>query len=381
MSASRKNPPDTIDAHLTRSGVNRRDFLGFCGKLMVVAPFGLAITSKLTPEAVAATVGAARRPSVIWLEMQDCTGCTETLLRTSQPGLADLITNIISLDYHETVMAPSGKDAELALEEAMKENDGKFICVVEGSIPTKDNGQYLYVAGKPGIQMLRDVTSRAAAVVAIGSCASWGGVPSSGPNPTGAVGVSELIKNKPVVNLPGCPPNPYILLATVLEYAKTGKVPALDDKGRPKFAYDRTIHEHCPRRPHFDAGRFAKQFGDDGHRNGYCLYRLGCKGPVTHASCSTRHFNEVVDAWPIGIGHPCFGCSEAKVGYTIPLFETVDIQHLTPPDTYPPIHPEHKGISPVATGLAGVVGGALVGAGLLASRNLNGGDSADQKKE
>ena len=382
MSASRKNPPASIDAHLKRSGVNRRDFIGFCGKLMVVAPFGLAITNKLSPEAVAATVGAARRPSVIWLEMQDCTGCTETLLRTSQPGLADLITNIISLDYHETVMAPSGKDAELALEDAMKQNDGKFICVVEGSIPTKDNGQYLYIAGKPGIQMLKDVTSRAAAVVAIGSCASWGGVPSSGPNPTGAVGVSEIITNKPVVNLPGCPPNPYILLATVLEYAKTGKLPALDDKGRPKFAYDRTIHEQCPRRPHFDAGRFAKQFGDDGHRNGYCLYRLGCKGPVTHASCSTRHFNEVVDAWPIGIGHPCFGCSEAKVGYTIPLHDTVEIARPTPPDTYPPINPEHKGISPVATGLAGVVGGALVGAGLLASRNLSGGDnSADQKKE
>lgn len=383
MSATKYYPPDheTIAARLERSGVSRRHFLSFCGKLAVIAPMGLAITSKLTPEAIAATVGAARRPSVIWLHMQDCTGCSETLLRTSQPDLATLILSIISLDYHETVMAPSGHDAELALEDAMKANDGKFICVVEGSIPTKDDGKYLYLAGKPGIQVLKDVTSRAAAVVSIGSCASWGGVPSSGPNPTGATGVDQLVKNKPVINIPGCPPNPYILLATVLEYATTGKIPALDDLHRPKFAYDRTIHEHCPRRAHFDAGRFAKVFGDDGHRQGWCLYRLGCKGPLTHASCSTRHFNEVVDAWPIGIGHPCVGCTEQTVGFKIPIFETVQIGRATPPDTYPSIFPEHKPVSPVATGVAGVVGGALIGAAFVGAKKLGEIDSSADTKE
>jgi len=372
---------ETIAARLERSGVSRRHFLSFCGKLAVVAPMGLAITSKLTPEAIAATVGAAKRPSVIWLHMQDCTGCTETLLRTSQPDLATLILNVISLDYHETVMAASGHDAELALEDAMKANDGKFICVVEGSIPTKDQGKYLYLAGKPGIQVLDEVTKRAAAVVSIGSCASWGGVPSSGPNPTGATGVDQIVKNKPVVNIPGCPPNPYIVLATILEYATTGKVPALDELHRPKFAYDRTIHEHCPRRAHFDAGRFAKVFGDDGHRQGWCLYRLGCKGPVTHASCSTRHFNEVVDAWPIGIGHPCVGCTEQTVGFKIPIFQTVEIGRPTPPDSYPSIFPEHKPVSPVATGVAGVVGGALIGAAFIGAKKLGEVDSSAEKKE
>ena len=382
MSAT-KYPPDheTIAARLERSGVSRRHFLSFCGKLAVVAPMGLAITSKLTPEAIAATVGAAKRPSVIWLHMQDCTGCTETLLRTSQPDLATLILNVISLDYHETVMAASGHDAELALEDAMKANDGKFICVVEGSIPTKDQGKYLYLAGKPGIQVLDEVTKRAAAVVSIGSCASWGGVPSSGPNPTGATGVDQIVKNKPVVNIPGCPPNPYIVLATILEYATTGKVPALDEFHRPKFAYDRTIHEHCPRRAHFDAGRFAKVFGDDGHRQGWCLYRLGCKGPVTHASCSTRHFNEVVDAWPIGIGHPCVGCTEQTVGFKIPIFQTVEIGRPTPPDTYPSLYPEHKPVSPVATGVAGVVGGALIGAAFIGAKKLGEVDSSAETKE
>lgn len=375
--------PVTIDERLRQSGVNRRDFLTFCGKLMVAAPAGLAITSFLTPEAVAAVVGRARRPSVIWLHMQDCTGCTETLLRTSQPDLATLLFDVISLDYHETVMAASGYDAEAALHDAMNANDGKFILVVEGSIPTGNQGTYLKIAGKNGVDLLREVASRAGAIVSMGSCSSWGGVPSSTINPTGATGVDSLIKDKPVVNLPGCPPNPYVLLATVLEFAATGKAPALDALGRPKFAYDRTIHDHCPRRAHFDAGHFAAVFGDSGHRSGWCLYKLGCKGPVTHAPCSTRHFNEVVDCWPIGVGSPCVGCTEKEIAFTVPLHATVDIKRPGPPDTYPAIFAEDGGISPLATGVAGVIGGALVGVGWLASKKLGngGGDEPAQPKE
>jgi hydrogenase small subunit len=375
MTASR-----TIAEQLQKAGVSRRNFLSFCGKLMVVAPAGLAI-AKMTPQAMASAIGRAKRPSVIWLEMQDCTGCTETLLRTSQPDLGTLILNVISLDYHETVMAAAGKDAEAALRDAMQQNDGKYVLVVEGSIPTKDNGAYLKIAGKNGIDMLKEVAEHAAAVVAIGSCASWGGVPSSTINPTGAVGVDAIVKNKPVVNIPGCPPNPYVLLGTVLEYATTGKLPKLDALGRPLFAYDRTIHEHCPRRAHFDAGRFAAQFGDEGHQQGWCLYKLGCKGPVTHAPCSTRHFNEVVDCWPIGIGAPCVGCTEKDIAFTVPLFATVDIKRPVPPDFYPEVNPEHKPVSPIATGVAGLVGGALVGAGVLASRKLGNGNSDEQPKE
>jgi hydrogenase small subunit len=362
--------------------VSRRNFLGFCGKLMVAAPVGLAVTNYLSPSAMAAVIGRARRPSVIWLHMQDCTGCTETLLRTSQPDLADLIFNVISLDYHETIMAAAGNDAELALQDAMKQNDGKYVLVVEGSIPRGNNGNYLKIANRTGFDLLNDVASHAAAVVAIGSCASWGGIPSSGPNPTDAVGVDSLIKSKPVVNIPGCPPNPYVLLGTVLEYATIGKLPKLDALGRPKFAYDRTIHDHCPRRAHFDAGRFATQFGDEGHRSGWCLYKLGCKGPVTHAPCSTRHFNEVVDCWPIGIGSPCVGCTEKEIAFTTPIFATVDIKRPVPPDTYPPIIAERKGVSATATGVAGVVGGALIGAGIIASRKFEqNGDGDSETKE
>lgn len=359
----------SIGEHLERCGVRRRDFLEFCSKLMVAAPFGLAISSYQTPEAVAAIVGSARRLPLIWLHFQDCTGCSETLLRTSKPDLAELILHLVSLDYHETVMAASGHDAEAALHDSVEENEGKFILVVEGSIPKKGAG-YMKIAGRPALEILKDLGSKAAAVVAIGSCAAWGGIPSAPPNPTNAVGVADVLRGKPIVNLPGCPPNPYTLFGVILEYAKFGTLPALDQDLRPRFAYDRVIHEHCPRRPHFDAGRFAEDFGDEGHRQGYCLYKLGCKGPDTHAGCSTRHFNEVVDAWPIGIGAPCFGCTEKHIAFKVPMYQTIPIKGATPPDTYPAVVSRKGSVSPIATGLVGIGVGALGGAAYMASKRF-----------
>jgi hydrogenase small subunit len=238
----------TIDERLARVGVSRRAFLQFCSSLMIAAPFGLAITDKKTPEDVAAGLGKVIRPPVIWLAFQDCTGCTETLLRTSHPDLGDLILNVISLEYHETLMAGSGVQAQQALAEAVQKYSGKYICVIEGSIPTRDKGVYMKLAGRPAMDVLAEAGGQAAAVIAIGSCASWGGIPSADPDPTGAVGVADLLSNKTIINLPGCPPNPYTLLGVVLQYADSGTLPEMDAEKRPKFAYDRDIHEHCPRR-------------------------------------------------------------------------------------------------------------------------------------
>jgi hydrogenase small subunit len=361
---------ETIGEHLVRCGVSRRRFLELCLKIAIVAPAGLTLSNKAYAAELAREVAKARRPSVIWLHFQDCTGCSETLLRTSEPDLAELILHLISLDYHETLMAASGADAEAAMKAAMDENDGKYVLVAEGAIPLAQDGIYLKVAGRTGVDILRDAAQGAAAIIAIGSCASWGGIPSSGHNPTGAVGVDAIIKDKPIINLPGCPPNPYNFLATVLEYAVAGKLPAVDGLKRPKFAYDRVIHEHCPRRAHFDNGEFARNFGDEGHRQGWCLYHLGCKGPVTHAPCSWRHFNEVVDCWPIGIGAPCYGCTEKEVAFHIPMFETVKPHSVTPPGTYAPIYTPESHVSTVAVGVAGLVGGAILGAGFAASRKL-----------
>jgi hydrogenase small subunit len=360
----------TIEQHLRECGVSRRSFLQLCTALMVTAPVGLGLTSKATAQEVAKAIGKARRPSVIWLHFQDCTGCSETLLRTSRPDVADLILNVISLDYHETLMAASGYQAEAALKEAVAENFGKFVLVVEGSIPTKEQGRYMKLAGRPAIEVLKDVGRKSAAVIAMGSCASWGGVPSADPNPTGAQGVDSILTEKPVVNIPGCPTNPYNLLAVVLEYATMNRLPALDEFNRPKFAFDRHIHDHCPRRAHFDAGRFAKEFGDDGHREGWCLYKLGCKGPVTHAACSTRHFNEVPDVWPIGIGAPCVGCTEKSVAFRVPIFETVDIHAATPPEALPLINNRIGTIGTAAAAMVGAIAGGIGGAALMASRRL-----------
>jgi len=369
-----KNP--TIAEHLQASGVSRRSFLQLCGMLVVSAPVGLAITGNKSVSQVAEIIGKTKRPSVIWLHFQDCTGCTETLLRTSAPDAAHLILDVISLDYHETLMAASGAQAEAALRQAVQENAGKFVLVVEGAIPTRDDGVYFELGGRPGVQVLKEVAAQSAAVIAIGSCASWGGIPSADPNPTGATGVSSVVSGKPIVNLPGCPPNPYNLLAVVLEYVTMGRLPALDEFGRPKFAYDRVIHENCPRRAHFDAGRFAAAFGDEGHRKGWCLYKLGCKGPATHAACATRHFNELPGVWPIGIGAPCLGCTEKSVVWRMGTFETVPIHLATPPETYPPIYSAAGQLRVGAAALVGAIAGAVGGATWVASQRFQSSNEA-----
>ncbi len=346
--------------------VSRRDFVRFCS--MAAAAVGLG---PLAAEDFVQAAERGQKPSVIWLQFQECTGCTESLLRTSHPGVDELILDLISLDYHETLFAAAGHQAEAALTSAMEANAGKYVCIVEGAIPTKENGIYCMIGGRTALEIVNDVAGKAGAVIAIGSCASWGGIPSADPNPTGASPVHDVFKGKPVVNIPGCPANPYNLLGTVLQYATYGTLPELDEENRPKFAYGRTVHEHCPRRAHFDAGRFAEKFGDEGHRQGYCLYKLGCKGPATHANCSVQHFGEVVDAWPIGLGHPCFGCTEQKIGFRMPMHATVEIYRPTPPDTYPPIHATQGTISPVATAVGGAIVGALVAGGYVASKKLS----------
>jgi hydrogenase small subunit len=352
--------------------IPRRDFL----RVITTAAASVGLSSSVAVR-MAEAASKGLKPSVIWLHFQECTGCTESLLRTAHPAISTLILDLISLDYHETLSAAAGHQAETSLKNTMKEHKGKYVCIVEGAIPTKDGGIYCQIGGRPAIDILHEVAADAGAIIAIGSCASWGGIPSADPNPTGATGAPMILKDKTVVTIPGCPANPYNLLGTVLQYATLGTLPALDDKGRPKFAYGRTIHEDCPRRPHFDAGRFAQQFGDEGHRQGWCLYKLGCKGPQTHANCSLQHFGEVAGAWPIGIGHPCVGCTEKSLAFRVPIHDTAQIERPTPPDTYPPIAAEHGGPSPVSTGVGGLAVGALLGAGFMASRKLGSDDDAE----
>ena len=371
----REEPRRALDRKLDRQ-MDRREFL----KIVTAAAAAVGLSSA-TAIRIAEAAAAGLKPSVIWLHFQECTGCTESLLRASHPEVAELILDLISLDYHETLSAAAGHQAEQSLRETMEKHKGKYVLIIEGAIPMKDGGIYCKIGGKTAIELATEVAADAGAVIAIGSCASFGGIPASGPNPTGATGAPMVLKDKTVVTIPGCPANPYNLLGTVLQFVALGTLPALDEKNRPMFAYGRTIHEDCPRRAHFDAGRFAGRFGDEGHRLGYCLYKLGCKGPATHANCSIKHFCEVPGAWPIGIGHPCVGCTEQQLAFQVPLHTTVDIERPTPPDTYPPIHADQPGPSPLATGLGGAVVGAALGAAYMHSRKLDKEPPAGAQKE
>ncbi len=352
-----------------RLGVTRREFMKFCA--------GIAATLGLPTSAAAAMADAVatprKRPVVIWLHGQECTGPSETLLRAEHPTLERLILEMISLEYHQTLDAGAGHDVEHHKDAVIEANKGQYLLVVEGSIPIKDGGIYCKIGNKTMLEHTTAAAEHAAAIIAFGSCASWGGVQSSGPNPTQAMGAQAVLPGKTVVNIPGCPPNPYNFLATVMHFLTFGKLPALDGQNRPMFAYGRLIHENCERRPHFDAGRFAEEFGDEGHRLGYCLYKLGCKGPETYANCPAVEFNDIGGGtWPIGVGHPCFGCVEQGVGFTKPLFTLAEVKTVTPPNEFPLIDAREGGSNATAitAGITGAVVGAAVGATAMAARKL-----------
>lgn len=356
--------PDDMETRmmgrLSRGELSRREFMKFCT--------GVAITLGL-PASMGATIAEAlespKRPPVIWLSGQQCSGCTETLLRANHPKLDTLILDLISLDYHETLSTPAGKQAEDTKMKSMKANKGKFVLVFDGSIPTKDNGIYAKIGGRTVLEIVKEAAGMAGAVIAIGSCASWGGIPSAKPNPTGAVGLPEVLKGMPVVTIPGCPPNPYNFLSTVVHFLTFKKLPELDGKGRPKFAYGRIIHENCERRAHFDAGRFAHEFGDEGHKKGFCLYKLGCKGPETFANCPAILFGDTGSgSWPVGTGHPCFGCTEQGVGFEKPMHSNATLRYVTPPSAYSDVNaPKGTGVTIGSAVLAAAAAGAAYGAG------------------
>ncbi len=364
---------ETPDAPISgHCAISRRTLLQFCAG--IAASMGLSAAAGVR---MAEAAMAPQRPPVIWLHGQECTGCTESLLRAYHPTLEQLLLEVISLDYHDTLCAGAGQQALDHKHKMMAEHKGKYVLVTEGGTPMKDNGIYCKVGGQTQAELIREAAEGAAAIIAIGSCASWGGVQSASPNPTGAVGTREVIPDKTVVTIPGCPPNPYNFLSTVIYLLTFGRPPELDAENRPKFAYGRLIHENCERRPHFDAGRFALEFGDEGHRQGFCLYKIGCKGPETYANCPAIGFGDVGHgAWPVGTGHPCFGCTEKGVGFTKPIHSLAALKTASPPTAYPePTTAQGDGISAGAAAVVGAAAGVLVGAGAMLLKQM--GDDKD----
>jgi hydrogenase small subunit len=294
-----------LGEYLRMQGVSRRGFLKFCSataSLMALPPSAVS--------QVAEALATARRPSVIWMSFQECTGCTESLTRSHAPTVESLIFDAISLDYHHTLQAAAGHGAEAAREAAMEENKGEYILVVDGSIPNGNNG-YSTIAGISNYDMLIETAANCFAVVAVGTCAAFGGLPNADPNPTGAVSVSDIIKDKPIINVSGCPPIPVVITGVLAHFLTFGTIPELDALGRPAAFFGQNIHDRCYRRPFYERGQFAETFDDEGARKGWCLYKLGCKGPTTYNACATLKWNQGT-SFPIQSGHGCIGCSEPR---------------------------------------------------------------------
>ncbi|MFZ5555743.1 MAG: hydrogenase small subunit [Pseudomonadota bacterium] len=294
----------TLEQRLAERGVSRRAFMKFCAAMASL----MALPPSVAP-AMAEALGKSRRPSVLWYPFQECTGCTESLTRSAAPTLEGMIFDMISLDYQETIMAAAGHQAEELREKLIRENAGSYLLLVDGSLPLKDGGVYSCIGGQTNLQWLEEAAAGALAVVAVGSCAAFGGIPKADPNPTGAVPISQIVKGKPVVNIPGCPPIPVVITGVLTHFLTFGSLPELDPLGRPKVFFGETIHDRCYRRPFYDQGKFARTFDDEGARNGWCLYELGCKGPTTYNACATLKWNGGT-SFPIQSGHGCLGCSE-----------------------------------------------------------------------
>jgi hydrogenase small subunit len=302
--------PDALESR----GISRRDFMNFCS-LMVAT---LALPDRYVAQ-VAAALEQAHRPVLVWLEFQDCAGNTESMLRSSDPPVADVVLDLLSWEYHETIMAGAGKQAEAALERVVRQEKGKYIAVVEGAIPTADGGVYCTIGGRTALDIATEVCTNAAANIAVGACAWDGGLVRSNPNPTGAVGLQEAVPEIKVVNLGGCPHNVANTAAVLVHYLTFHEMPALDQYNRPLFAYGQILHDQCERRAHYDAGEFVEEWGDEGSRKGWCLYKMGCKGPDATYNCPTVRWNAGT-SWPVKSGHGCIACASHRFWDTMSPF-------------------------------------------------------------
>lgn len=294
----------TYYEEVQRKGYSRRDFLSFVS--MMTAFIGLENTAI---GQVAKALETKPRVPVIWLHFQECTCCSESFIRSSHPIVADILLDKISLDYTETLMAASGFQAEEAMHNTMKKYKGEYILCVEGSVPMGADGVYCMIGGKTSLQILEEAAENAKAIIAWGSCASNGCVQSARPNPTQATPIHKLIKNKPVIKVPGCPPIGEVMAGVIVHLVTFDRIPELDRLGRPKAFYSKRVHDTCYRRPFYDAGLYVESFDDENAKKGYCLYKVGCKGPSTYNACGVMKWNNGT-SFPIQSGHGCIGCSE-----------------------------------------------------------------------
>jgi hydrogenase small subunit len=305
----------TVYEQLTARGVSRRDFLKFCGWMSACMGLGA--------DGIAQVVHALEtktRIPVVWMHFQECTCCSESFIRSSHPIVADILLDKISLDYTETLLAASGHQAEQCLQDTIRKYKGEYLLCIEGSVPLAEDGVYCCIGGKSAKDIVAEVAAGAKAIIAWGNCACSGCVQAAKPNPTAATPVHKVISGKPIINVQGCPPIAEVMAGVLVHLLTFDRIPQLDAQGRPKAFYSRRVHDTCYRRPNYDAGLFVESFDDDNARKGYCLYKMGCKGPTTYNSCGTIRWNGGV-SFPIQSGHGCIGCSESNFWDNGPFYE------------------------------------------------------------
>lgn len=336
-----------------QSFLSRRDFLKLSATSMT------AVSLLQIPGFAKRLEAAVAEIPVVWLQTASCTGCVVSIANAVSPRIQEILLDQVipgkhvSLAFNATLMAAAGDLAMQAMEK-VAEKKGQFVLITDGSFSTKDDGLYCQIGEKngkgiTGLEHLIHLGSNAMAVIALGTCSAYGGIPAASPNPTGCKSVNQVFTDKgiktPVINLPGCPPHPDWFVGTVATILIGGlEAVKVDKHGRPLAFFGSLIHDNCARRGHFDAGRFAKKYSEP-----YCLYELGCKGPITFADCPTRLWNNG-NNWCVGCGHGCIGCVEPEFPFDKTLYGVVPIadKDKAPPATYPAV--EAKLASPSVKG-------------------------------
>jgi hydrogenase small subunit len=293
---------------LTARGISRRDFLKVCGGLAAV----MGLSQAAVPRIAKALEAAAQRPPVVWVDFQECLGCTESMSKSRYPDFVSVVLDMISLEYSEALMAGAGVQAEQAYTDTVQGQKNTYVLVVEGSVATKIPSA-MCIGGRTSVEVAKEALGNAALVIAVGNCASFGNVQAAKPNPTGAMGMQEFMEREgmdtgKLIALPTCPVNPVHVTSVITYFLTYGKAPALDSLHRPLMHFGRKVHDECPRRAHFDEGRFVRQLGGPDEDKRWCLYRMGCRGPSTYSDCATVLWNNRSN-WCIGSGQ-CIGCSE-----------------------------------------------------------------------
>jgi hydrogenase small subunit len=371
-----KESRDGINELLASRGVSRRDFLGYCGALTAM----LGLSEAMAPQIASALEATLPRPQapVIWLGLGLCTGCTESMAQINYPDVPTVVLDLLSIDYWETTMAAAGESAEKAKTDLMASAKGKYVAVVEGTVMTGADGNTLRIAGKTGNEHLEEIAKDAFAIVAVGSCAVDGGWVRGRPNPAGGMGVAEYLKSKniatPVINLPTCPVNPEWIVAVVVDAIILGKLPELDGQGRPKLIFGSSIHDNCPRRGHFENGEFVEQFGTPEEAKGYCLYKVGCKGPQTFTNCPVVRWNRK-QSWCVDSGSPCIGCG--NLNWTDNDGPFLDRMRSLPLGSLGNVRPETLAY---AVGGVAAVGLVAHGLGMNAAGRIGDGPPMEEKK-